>query len=417
MCFVIPSLARGGAERSVAMTACGLAERGHKVDIVISEAVLEYPELLSQKVRLIACCSAPPSRSCDSPASSMLWRSSRVSRARLIRLVPSLFSSDWRVVAQFLVEQRRNRRARHLASYLKREQPDIVFANLPQVEYTAHFAARLVSPSPVVVPVLRNTHGAVSSGSGQSTRRRLYVWRQSESMIAVSNGVAQWARCALADPASNVAVIYNPSGSPPNVDRLAKEALDHPWFGDGGLPVVLGAGRLVQQKDFGLLIDAFHHMQGEHPSRLVILGEGPMRRELEERLRRLGLEDRVSMPGLVTNPFAYMSRAALFVMSSRHEGFGNVLVEAMACGCPAVSTDCPAGPAEILEDPELLSPVGDPEALARVMSRQLSRPADKVALRARAARFSLERTVDGYEQWHASLLRCAPAARKGTWEQ
>ena len=106
----------------------------------------------------------------------------------------------------------------------------------------------------------------------------------------------------------------------------------------------------------------------------------------------------MSLPGWAENPYAFMSRAALFVLSSRHEGFPGVLVEALACGCPAVSTDCPAGPSEILEDPGLLAPVGDPKALAHVIQRALDRPVDKVTLRARAARFSVDRAVDGYER-------------------
>ena len=129
-----------------------------------------------------------------------------------------------------------------------------------------------------------------------------------------------------------------------------------------------------------------------------------MRGALESRVRECGLAEFVSLPGWVENPFAFMARAALFVLSSRHEGFGNVLVEALACGCPAVSTDCPAGPAEILGDPALLAPVGDPEALAQVMLRALGRPTDKAALRAKAARFSVERAVDSYERLIAGVL-------------
>ena len=103
------------------------------------------------------------------------------------------------------------------------------------------------------------------------------------------------------------------------------------------------------------------------------------------------------MPGWEENPYAFMARAALFVLSSRHEGIANALVEALACGCPAVSTDCPTGPAEILEDPDLLAPVGDPEALARVMLRALKRPRDSAARRAKASRFSAERSFAAYE--------------------
>ncbi len=138
-------------------------------------------------------------------------------------------------------------------------------------------------------------------------------------------------------------------------------------------------------------------MSAKRPCRPIILGEGPMRGELEALVRSPGLEGRVSLPGWVENPWAYMARAVLFVLSSQHEGFGNVLVEALACGCPAVATDCPRGVSEILKDPAPLAPVGDPEGLARVMLRALSRPADKAALRASAARFPVERAVAGYE--------------------
>ena len=140
------------------------------------------------------------------------------------------------------------------------------------------------------------------------------------------------------------------------------------------------------------------------PAALVILGGGSLRPELEARIASLGLEDCVSLPGWVENPFSFMAHSALFVLSSVYEGFGLVLVEALASGCPAVSTDCPTGPSEILEDPALLAPVGDPEALAAVMLRALVRPADKAALKAKAARFSAERAVDGYEKLIAEVV-------------
>ena len=177
----------------------------------------------------------------------------------------------------------------------------------------------------------------------------------------------------------------------------------HPWFGDDGPPVILGAGRLAPQKDFPTLIEAFRRVSAARACRLVILGEGRLRPQLEGQVRALGLEDWVSLPGWTENPYAFMSRAALFVLSSRHEGFPGVLVEALACGCPVVSTDCPAGPSEILEDPGLLAPVGDPEALSRIMRRALDRPVDKAALRARAARFSVERAVNEYDKLIARI--------------
>ena len=144
-------------------------------------------------------------------------------------------------------------------------------------------------------------------------------------------------------------------------------------------------------------------MSAARTCRLIVLGEGRLRPQLEGQVRALGLEDRVSLPGWAENPYALMSRAALFVLSSRHEGFPGVLIEALACGCPTASTDCPAGPSEILENPELLAPVGDPEALSQVMLRALDRPVDKATLRARASRFSVERAVNEYDKLIARI--------------
>ena len=106
-----------------------------------------------------------------------------------------------------------------------------------------------------------------------------------------------------------------------------------------------------------------------------------------------------------------MSRAALFVLSSRHEGFPGALIEALACGCPAVSTDCPAGPSEILEDPGLLAPVGDPEALSQIMLRALDRPFDRAKLCASVARFNMERAMDEYEELISRVLAHQPAGQ------
>ncbi|MCY4489744.1 MAG: glycosyltransferase [Deltaproteobacteria bacterium] len=150
---------------------------------------------------------------------------------------------------------------------------------------------------------------------------------------------------------------------------------------DGGPPVILSAGRLSAQKDYPTLIKAFSRVAEERPCRLIILGEGRRRRRLERLLKNLGLTDRASLPGWVDNPFAFMSRAALFVLSSRYEGLPGVLIQALACGSPCVSTDCPTGPAEILRGGELgpLVPVGDPLPLAEAMTSVLERPRPRKA--------------------------------------
>ena len=220
----------------------------------------------------------------------------------------------------------------------------------------------------------------------------------------VSQGVADSIADATGMPGDRLSVIYNPTDMSA-IRRRAKEAPDHPWFGGGGPPVVLSAARLTPEKDFPTLIEAFGRVAAERPCRLVVLGEGPERARMEARVRALGLEELVSLPGPVENPFAFMARARLFVLSSLHEGLGNVLVEAMVCGCPAVATDCPGGVAEVVQDPELLAPVGEPEALARVMLKTLDRPVDRAELEAKTARFTMERAIDGYEAVIERALR------------
>jgi glycosyltransferase involved in cell wall biosynthesis len=165
----------------------------------------------------------------------------------------------------------------------------------------------------------------------------------------------------------------------------------------GAPPVILAVGRLTLQKDFPTLIRAFARLRARRSARLVILGEGELRDELEALVAELGLTADVALPGFVDNPFSWMRGSALFVLSSAWEGFGNVLVEAMACGTPVVSTDCPSGPAEILENGKWgrLAAVGDAEALARAIAEALDDP-NPPDVRARAAFFSVERSVDAY---------------------
>jgi glycosyltransferase involved in cell wall biosynthesis len=171
----------------------------------------------------------------------------------------------------------------------------------------------------------------------------------------------------------------------------------HPWFAPDQPPVILGVGRLTAQKDFVNLLRAFAIVKQSRPSRLVILGDGPERAALGDLIDRLDLVSDVDMPGFDANPYSYMSRAAVFVLSSAWEGLPTVLIEAMACGTPVVATDCRSGPAEILVGGRFgeLVPVGDAAALAAAILRTLERPSPQ-ALRVRAGDFSIERAVDRY---------------------
>ena len=394
--ILIPSLAGGGAQRTALKIAGGLARREHRVDIVLFSPSVAYPKDVPSAARLIVLCGCKQwarRAEANMPASA-IWRPEHAPRAQLARLAAGLIR-DFSAGAPVLLRRAALGRALRLASYVERERPDIVFANLAPAEYPAFFAQRLAVPRdfPPIVPIVRNV---VKPGT-RHTKRRQMLFPEAAHVVAVSRGVADNVSASIGVPAGKITPIYNPVFTP-DIARRAEAAPAHPWFGDDGPPVILGAGRLAPQKDFPILIEAFRRVSAVRACRLVILGEGRLRPQLEGQVRALGLEDGVSLPGWAENPYALMSRAALFVLSSRHEGFPGVLIEALACGCPAASTDCPAGPSEILEDPCLLAPVGDPEALAQVMLQALDRPVDKAALRACAARFSVKRAVNGYER-------------------
>ena len=229
-------------------------------------------------------------------------------------------------------------------------------------------------------------------------KRRLYP--AASSITTVSQGVkAELVQVLRLNP-ERISVVHNPVVSR-ELKSSAAEEVDHPWFQDGR-PVILTAGRLVPEKDHATLLEAIARIAERSDVRLIILGTGPLKDDLEARAAELGLSERLSMPGFDPNPYKYMARCTAFVLSSRFEGLPGVLIQAMACGAAVVSTDCPAGPREIVthEQDGLLVPVGDPESLAgaiervlhdREWSRRLGAEAEKSA-----RRFSLEASLPLY---------------------
>lgn len=199
------------------------------------------------------------------------------------------------------------------------------------------------------------------------------LYPKADGIIAVSRGVADDIAQITGIPIDRMQVIYNPSVTPDVAER-AKEPLEHPWFAPGEPPVILGVGKLQTQKGFSTLIRAFAKVRQVRPVRLLILGWGPDRPELEALVRSLGLETDVAMPSHEKNPYAYMSRSSVFALSSAWEGLPNVLIEALSVGLPVVSTDCRSGPAEILDRGRFgeLVPVGDSDAMAAAILRVLS---------------------------------------------
>ena len=223
-----------------------------------------------------------------------------------------------------------------------------------------------------------------------------HLYPRADGIVTVSAGVADnLAQFAKLDR-NRISVVYNPVPA----TRIAAEAeqpLEHPWFAPDQPPVLLGVGRLHVQKDFPNLLRAFAIIRTQRPIRLVILGEGELRSELETLAKKLDVSEDVAFPGFVDNPYTWMLRAAVFVLSSTYEGLANVLIEAMATGTSVVSTDCPSGPAEVLEGGKWgrLVLVEDPGALAQAIIKTLDTP-ETIDVTKRAQDFSVEKSVRGY---------------------
>jgi glycosyltransferase involved in cell wall biosynthesis len=183
-------------------------------------------------------------------------------------------------------------------------------------------------------------------------------------------------------------------------DREARERMrvpvEHGWLSEKSVPVLMAAGRLAPWKGFTDLIEAVALVRLQREVRLLILGDGEMRNELQHLVEARGLSGSVQLVGYVENPLKYFVRADVFVLSSRVEGLPNVLVEAMMCGCTPVSTDCPTGPREVLQGGKFgyLVPVGDPAAMAAAIERALDHPIPKELLDEAVAPFEESRVID-----------------------
>jgi glycosyltransferase involved in cell wall biosynthesis len=288
-----------------------------------------------------------------------------------------------------------------LVAYLRRQRPAAVLASQTHINLLT-LAARGLSRVPTRVVVSEHVALDAVLRHAATWRERLFpvgarwYYGRAEGIVVVSQATAARFAEATGLPAGMTTIIYNPVVTPDLLTQAAAP-VDHPWFAPGELPVILSAGRLTRQKDHATLLRAFALARRTIRARLLILGEGEQRTHLEALIDRLELRSDVQLKGFVLNPFAYMARARLFVLASRWEGFGNVLVEAMACGTPVVSTDCPSGPAEILQGGArgTLVPVGDHRALAEAMVRTLHHP-PAASGRSRALDFSSDRAVQRY---------------------
>jgi glycosyltransferase involved in cell wall biosynthesis len=353
----LPSLRGGGAEKVMVNLALGFVEQGLKVDLVLAKAEGPYLSRVPEEVRVVD-----------------------LGARRVLYSLPGL------------------------VRYLRRERPQAMLSALNYANIVAIWAKLLARVQTHLVVSERNTLSC-STQNASSVRVKLLpllikiFYPYADAVVAVSHGVAEDLITMTGLPMEKVKVIYNPVITP-ELFAKAEEPLGHPWFRPGEPPVVLGVGRLTKQKDFPTLIRAFALVRKERPARLMILGEGEERPKLETLARELGIEEDFVLPGFVENPYKYMKRASAFVLSSRWEGLPAVLIEALALGVPVISTNCPSGPAEILEHGKwgCLVPVGEPHLLARaileILQNDVRIPSHKTAWE----RFSKENAVIAYLQ-------------------
>ena len=331
--FVLPSLRGGGAERVMLNIVRGLCEKGYSIDLVLVKSEGIFRKNVPSRVRII---------DLDSKRAST-----------------SLFG---------------------LVKYLDTQKPSIVFPSLPHISVVT-LLARLFSRSrPIIVPIEHNTLSQ-SVLHADTLRGRLLphfmriTYTHADRIVAVSKGVGNDLIKSLTIDSSTVSVIYNPVITK-DLITSSFDTTDHPWLNNSNYPVIIGAGRLTQAKGFDDLVNAFALLRSNRPARLILIGEGPEESNLKQLIESHGLEGDISMPGFVSNPYVYFRRSSIFVLSSLWEGLPTVLIEALACGTRIISTDCPSGPKEILENGQwgALVPVNDIFSLAEKMSNLLDQP-------------------------------------------
>ena len=362
--FFLPSLAGGGSERTALDLASGFARRGLPVDLVLAS-------------------SEGPWRPC------------------LARLPEGVRTVE--------LKARTRASLPGLLRYLRRRRPGALVSSLPHANSVA-LLARALGAGRTAVAVRQGNDFASEYAAGDFTGRagmRLErrLLRFADAVVANSRTMAENLSQDLPRVARRVRFIRDPAVGP-DLDWLAAAPAGHPWFdGAGGPPAILSVGRLARQKDYRTLLRAFARLRESRPARLAVLGEGPERPALEALARELGVAGDVDFPGFRANPFAWMARARVFVLSSSFEGCPNVLVQAMACGAPVVSADCPTGPDEILDGGKWgrLVPVGDPAALAAAIRDTLDAPPPPELLKARAGAWSVDAAVDRYAELLAGL--------------
>lgn len=360
----MPSFGDGGVERMLVNLAGGLVARGVSVDFLVRSRAAPYLDRLDPRVRLI-----------------------ETGHSGMLTVQPAM------------------------CRYLRAAKPDFVLCGKDRAGRAALLARRLSGVPFQLVMRPGTTVSERVARRGAWKRWRAYrlirkTYRPAAAVVGNSSGVVEDIAAIAGLPAERMHLIRNPVVTP-DLAVLAAQPVDHPWLAAGAVPLVVGLGGLRRQKGFDTLLRAFALVRAERPCRLLILGDGHLRGDLERLAAELGVAADVALPGFDANPYRYLARAALFVLASRWEGSPNALTEALALGTPVVATDCPSGPREILAGGTIapLVPVDDVAALAAAMSATLAAPGDAAARRAAVNEYTVETCAARYHALFERLAR------------
>jgi GalNAc-alpha-(1->4)-GalNAc-alpha-(1->3)-diNAcBac-PP-undecaprenol alpha-1,4-N-acetyl-D-galactosaminyltransferase len=360
--FVTPSLSSGGAERAIILLAEGFISKGYKVSLISISSSESYFYNLPDQVNVSALNIAKKSST----------------------FVERIFNNIYRlwVLRKKIIEI----------------NPDLVISILDTTNILA-LLALINTKYPVFVSEQNNPH--VATGKIWKYLRRL-TYPLANRVVSTSKGVDEYFSWL---PKKQRAVIYNPLAIDINTRDGCSNIFSEITGVEKNKKWIVAMGRLTEQKGFDILLDAFHKISITYPDwQLLILGEGELRSELESKRDCLGLNDKVVLPGRLNNPFSVLKCADIFVLSSRYEGFGNVIIEAMACGLPVISTDCPSGPREIIRDgiDGILVQNENVSSLSAAIVRLISNPQECQCLSKNALqgveRFELKRIIQSWEE-------------------
>ena len=287
-------------------------------------------------------------------------------------------------------------------SYLRRENPVVVLADKDRVNRTA-LLARWIANTKTRLVLGSGTTISIDLKSRGWFERRVQKWSMgnlypfADSVLVLSKGAAEDMSTYTGLDRNCIRVVPCPVVSSDLFEKTLRRP-DHPWFQKGEPPVILGVGELGARKDFSTLIRGFHIVNQKTPCRLVILGSGKEHHELIQLTCELGIQEKVDFPGFQPDPYPFMAHAGVFSLTSRWEGLGFVLIEALAVGTPVVSTDCPSGPREILQNGQYgaLVPIGNADSVAQALLGALANPPARSFLQEAARPYEIEKATNAY---------------------